>query len=236
MEAFQGAVDLGYRYLETDLHRSSDGVLVVFHDDTVDRTTDGSGRVAARTWAELSELDAAYRFAPHQSYPRRGQGLRIPSLDELWESYPDARFILDLKEAGFESDLAEFLRERNGEDRVIVGAFSDSRLAKFRKASGGRVATSSGPAETLALWTAARVGRSLPTKADVLQVPEDFAFIRLPDRKLVEAAEEAGRQVHVWTVNDPDHMTRLLDTGVHALITDRPDLLKQLMEARGEWG
>ncbi|MGI9647960.1 MAG: glycerophosphodiester phosphodiesterase [Acidimicrobiia bacterium] len=235
MEAFQAAVDLGYRYLETDLHQTSDGTLVAFHDDSLDRTTDGSGQVSVRTWAELAELDAGYRFAAHEGYPRRGKGVRIPRLEEVFDAFPSIRLILDLKEAGFEADLAEFLRSRGLEDQVIVGAFSDSRLGRFRKASGGRVATSSGPAETLALWTAARFRRSLRLKADALQIPEEFAFIDLPDRKLVEASEAGGRQVHVWTVNDPDHMTRLLDTGVHALITDRPDVLKQLLIARGEW-
>jgi glycerophosphoryl diester phosphodiesterase len=235
LTAFQGAVDLGYRYLETDVHRTRDGVLIAFHDDTLDRTTDGTGRVTERSWEELSALDAAYHFAPHEGYPRRGTGIRIPSLDEVFEAFPTIRLILDLKEPGFEAALADYLRVKGLEDQVIVGAFSDTRLARFRKASGGRVATSSGPAETVALWTAARFGRNLRTRADALQIPEDFAFIALPDRKLVAAAEAGGRQVHVWTVNDPDHMARLLDTGVHALITDRPDLLKQLMEERGEW-
>lgn len=235
MEAFQGAVDLGYRYLETDLHRSSDGVLMVFHDDTVERTTNGSGPVSSKTAAELANLDAAYHFAPHQGYPRRGTGVGIPTLEDVFDAFPSIRLVLDLKEAGLEADLAAFLRRRGLEDRVIVGAFSDARLARFRNASEGRVATSSGPAETLALWTAARFGRTLSTKADALQIPEDFAFIALPDRKLVQAAEAGGRQVHVWTVNDPDHMARLLDVGVHALITDRPDVLKQLLVERGEW-
>ena len=235
MEAFQAAVDLGYRYIETDLHQTSDGVLVVFHDDTLDRTTDGRGPVSAHSWDELGRFDAAYHFAPHEDYPRRDQGVRIPSLAELFDAFPDVRLVLDLKEAGFEADLASFLSANQLEDRVIVGAFSDARLSRFRKASRGRVATSSGPAETLAIWTASRFGRPLRTRADALQVPEDFAFVALADRKLVEAAEEADKQVHVWTVNDPDHMARFLDTGVHALITDRPDLLKQLLESRGEW-
>ena len=235
MEAFQGAVDLGYRYLETDLHQTSDGTLITFHDDTLERTTDGSGPVSTRTWAELAAFDAGFRFAAHEGYPRRGKGARIPRLEDVFDAFPSIRLILDLKEPGFEADLASFLRSRGVEDQVIVGAFSDSRLARFRKASEDRVATSSGPAETLALWTAARIRRSLRSKADALQIPEEFAFVNLPDRKLVEAAEAGGRQVHVWTVNDPDHMTRLLDTGVHAIITDRPDILKQLMESRGEW-
>lgn len=235
MEAFQGAVDLGFRHLETDLHRSSDGVLMVFHDDTLDRTTDGSGPVASKTAAELAALDAAFHFAPHEGYPRRGAGVGIPRLADVFEAFPEIRLVLDLKEPGFEVDLAGFLRTRGLEDQVIVGAFSDARLKRFRKASEGRVATSSGPAETAALWMAARFGRTLRTKADALQIPEDFAFVVLPDRKLVQAAEASGRQVHVWTVNDPDHMARLLDAGVHALITDRPDLLKQLLVERGEW-
>jgi len=163
MEAFQGAVDLGYRYLETDLHRSSDGVLMVFHDDTLDRTTNGSGPVASKTAAELADLDAAFHFAPHEGYPRRGAGVGIPTLEEVFEAFPAIRLVLDLKEPGFEADLAGFLRTRRLEDQVIVGAFSDARLARFRKASDGRVATSSGPAETLALWTAARFGRTLKT-------------------------------------------------------------------------
>ena len=235
MEAFQAAVDLGFRYLETDLHQTKDGVLVAFHDDTLDRTTDGLGPVSRLSWAELSEVDAAYHFAPHEDFPRRGQGVRIPALSEIFEAFPSIRLVLDLKEPGFEADLAQFLRERELEDQVIVGAFSDARLSRFRKASAGRVATSSGPAETVAIWTASRFGRPLRTRADALQIPEDFAFVVLADRKLVEAAEASGKQVHVWTVNDPDHMARFLDTGVHALITDRPDSLKQLLESRGEW-
>lgn len=235
IEAFQNAVDLGYRYLETDLHRTSDGVLVTFHDDTLDRTTEGAGPISRLTWEELSRLDAAYHFAPHEDFPRRGQGVRVPSLVEVLETFPDVKLVLDLKGPGFEAELAGLLTAHGAEDRVIVGAFSDTRLARFRRASRGRVATSSGPAETIAIWTASRIGRPLRTRADALQVPEDFAFVVLADSKLVAAAEAAGKQVHVWTVNDPDHMARFLDAGVHALITDRPDTLKQLLESRGEW-
>lgn len=235
MEAFQGAVDLGYRYLETDLHATADGILVAFHDDALDRTTDGSGPVRAHTWTQLTGLDAAHNFAPHLDYPRRGNGIRIPTLEELLTAMPETRLVLDVKEAGFEMLLADFLRTHDAEERVIVGSFSDVRLRRFRQASSGRVATSAGPAETTAVWMAARLGRPLRTHADALQIPEEFAFVRLADRKLVDVLEASGRQVHVWTVNDPENMARFLDNGVHGIITDRPDLLKQLMEARGEW-
>lgn len=235
MEAFQGAVDLGYRYLETDLHITSDGVLVAFHDDSLARTTDGSGQVGDRSWSELSQLDAGYNFAPHEGFPRRGNGVTVPRLDDLVSAYPEVRLTLDLKQAGFEQTLADFLREGDLEERVIVGSFSGRTLGRFRKASDGRVATSAGPAETLALWSAARFGRTLRTKADALQIPEEVAFVNLPDSKLLKAAEAGGMQVHVWTVNDPVQMSQLLEVGVHAIVTDRPDILKQLLQERGQW-
>lgn len=235
MEAFQGAVDLGYRYLETDLHVTADGVLVAFHDDSLERTTNGSGPLESRTWAELSDFDAGYNFAPHEGFPRRGAGVAIPRLDELVATFPEVRLTLDLKQAGLEQTLAAFLSQRKLEDHVIVGSFSGRRLARFRRACAGRVATSAGPAEALALWSAARFGRTLRTKADALQIPDEFAFVNLPDGKLLRAAEAGGLQVHVWTVNDPAQMGQLLDVGVHAIVTDRPDLLKQLLQERGQW-
>ncbi len=235
MEAFQGAVDFGYRYLETDLHITADGVLVTFHDDSLERTTDGSGPVSSRNWDELAQLDAGHNFAPHEGFPRRGMGVTVPRLDELVGAFPNVRLTLDLKQAGCEQILAKFLRQGGLEDHVIVGSFSGRRLARFREASGGRVATSAGPAETLALWSAARFGRTLRTKADALQIPDEIAFVNLPDSKLLQAAEAGDLQVHVWTVNDPAQMSQLLDIGVHALITDRPDILKQLLQERGQW-
>lgn len=237
MTAFQGAVDLGYSYLETDLHITRDGVLVVFHDDTLDRTTDGTGQIGLMDWDDLVGLDAAFNFAPHIGFPRRGAGDRIPRLDELLDTYPDARFVLDLKQPGTEEPLAQLLEARSDQDRVIVGSFSGRRLRRFRHASGGRVATSTGPAETLRVWGAARAGRAAvpAVKADALQIPEDFAFIDLPDRKLVDAVHQQGLQVHVWTVNDPDNMVRLIDRGVDGIITDRPDLLKDLLIELDKW-
>ena len=236
MYAFQGAVDLGYRYLETDLHVTSDGVVVVFHDDTLDRTTDGTGPIQERAWAEIAELDAGHNFAPQDGYPRRGAGDRIPRLDDLLSAFPDVRLVLDLKQGGTEKPLATLLTRMGAEERVIVGSFSDKRLRIFRHASGGRVATSSGPRETFRIWMAARLGRAAPlSHADALQIPEDFAFIDVPDQKLIEVAHAHGLQVHVWTVNDGANMDRLLDRGVDGIITDRPDTLKELMVRRGSW-
>ncbi len=233
MTAFQGAIDLGIRFIETDVHRTSDGVLVCFHDDALHRTTDGIGPVRGYTWAELQERDAGFWFAPHQGFPERGQGMTIPSLEEAMEAFPDVGFVLDLKEAGFEEELAGFLNRHGWEGRVIVGSFSDRRLRAFRRASDNRIATSAGPAESLAIFAASRRGRPLKTRARALQFPEEFLFRNIADRSLVEAAESIDRQVHVWTVNDPATMSAFLDTGVHGIITDRPDVLVDLINTRG---
>ncbi len=232
MTAFQSAIDLGIRFLETDLHQTSDGVIVCFHDETLQRTTDGIGPIREHTWDDLRQRDAGFWFAPHERYPQRGKEIGIPTLEEAMGTFPDVGFVLDLKEPGFERTLAQLLRRRGWEHRVIVGSFSDRRLRAFRKASEGRVATSAGPVESMAIFAASRRGRSLGTRARALQFPEEFMFRTLADRSLVRAAEAVDRQVHVWTVNDPGHMSAFLDNGVHGIITDRPDLLVDLIEAR----
>lgn len=232
MVAFQAAFDLGIRFFETDIHQTRDGVLVCFHDGSLHRTTDGIGALTNHSMSDLAARDAGFWFAPHEEYPRRGEGIGIPSLEEAMEAFPDVGFILDLKEAGYEAALAEFLRVRNWEDRVIVGSFSDRRLRAFRKASEGRVATSAGPGESMAIFAASRVKRPLRTAARALQFPEELLFRNLADRSLITAAEAVGRQVHVWTVNDPSHMAAFLDAGAHGIISDRPDLLLDLISAR----
>ncbi len=233
MVAFEGAVRLGYRYLETDVHASSDGVLVCLHDDTLDRTTDGSGKVWGRSWAELRDLDAGFRFPGDGDFPFRGRGVTIPSFEELVTTYPQAMVTVDLKQSGIEGLLADAVDRLDLWDRIIVGSFRDGRLRRFRRLTEGRVATSSGPQETLRVWLAARRGTPSPIPADALQVPVRYGLLTLVDERTVAAAHAAGKQVHVWTVNEPGEMRRLLDLGVDGLITDRPDLLRDLMLQRG---
>ncbi len=233
MMAFQGAVDLGIRFLETDVHRTADGVLVCFHDDSLHRTTDGIGPVRDHMWSEIRDRDAGFWFAPHQGFPERGRRVTVPTLQEAMEAFPGVGFVLDLKETGFERELAGFLKKHGWQDRVIVGSFSDRRLRTFRKASDYQIATSAGPAESIAIFAASRRGRTLKTPARALQFPEEFMFRTLADRSLIEVSEAVDRQVHVWTVNDPSAMSAFLDTGVHGIITDRPDVLVDLIEARG---
>lgn len=235
MEAFSGAVGLGYQHLETDIHITRDGVPVCIHDDTVDRTTDGSGGVSEFTFAELKELDAGFRHGSHDGYAFRGKGLTVPSLEEVLVSFPDVSFVVDMKIDGCADPLAELLDRFDAHDRLIVGSFSDDRIDLFRDVSAGRVPTSTGTAQSRMWVLASRVGRGVKGEAKALQLPTQIRGVKVVDEKLVQAAHNDGLQVHVWTVNDRAEMERLLDIGVDGVITDRPDVLKELLIERGQW-
>ena len=233
MTAFQEAVDLGYRYLETDLQISRDGVLVTFHDDTLDRTTDGAGPVSDRSLEELRELDAGYRFRLDGDYPYRSRGIRIPTLEELATTYPDQVFSLDLKSDGMEETLVETIRRLDLWDRVIVGSFSDARLKRFRSLADGPVAMSAGPREILRLVTAARLRLPFRPASDSFQVPVKQG-ITIVSARTVRAARQIGVPLIVWTINERHEMRELLDLGVDGIISDRPDLLRKLIEERSQ--
>lgn len=235
LAAFGGAVDLGFRYLETDLRISRDGVLVTFHDPDLDRTTDGSGPVRGLTFAELSRLDAAYHFQPERDHPLRGRGISVPSLEEAVAAFPEAVFMLDVKQDGLEEPLLELMERRNLWERVIVGSFGGRRLQRLRARAGRRITTAAAPGEILRFATAARLGRPARIPADLLSIPVR-RLIRLVDARTVAAARSGGLPMLVWTINEAEEMARLLDLGVDGLITDRPDLLKRLMLERGRGG
>lgn len=232
MVAFQGAADLGFRYLETDVHISADGVVILFHDDHLEDLTDGAGKVWDHDWNHLSRLDAAYWFDPERGFPRRGTGVGIPRLADVVESFPDALLNLDLKQPGIEEVVAAEVRRLGLEDRVLIGSFHDARIRRFRQVTGGRVATSAGPGETARALAAAVAGAAPGGAADAYQVPLRAGPIRVAGRRFVEAAHRSGKQVHVWAVDDPAEMHRLLDLGVDGIITDRPDLLTRVLEER----
>ncbi len=234
MTAFRGAVDLGYRWLETDLHATSDGVLVCIHDDTVDRTTDGSGPASEKTLAEIQSLDAGYRHRSSGEWRFRGSGVRIPTLEEVASSFEGASLVVDLKQDGLEALLVDLVDRLGLWDRLVVGSFSDERLARFRTLSGGRVRTSTGPGETLKAWRRAWVGT--PERfADAVRVPRTHFGFPVVTRRTVAGFHRGGYQVHVWTVNSEKWMNRLLDWEVDGIITDRPDLLRSVLERRSLW-
>lgn len=232
MPAFQGAVDLGFTWIETDLHLTSDGVLMTFHDDTLDRCTDQSGQIGERSRSELQSVNAGYDFSIGGDYPYRDERVSIPTLEEVVTSFPDVNFILDMKAPGLERHLVEFILRHSLQDRVIVGAFNDGRIRIFRQLTGGRVATSSGPLETIKVRAKSWARRPAKTRADAFQVPVKMG-IRVVDAAFVTAAHKADKHVHVWTINERAEMERLLDLGVDGLITDRPDTLAEVFRDRG---
>jgi glycerophosphoryl diester phosphodiesterase len=222
LTAFVHAVGLGYRYLETDVHATSDGVLVAFHDAALERVTDGAG--------SLADLDAARVAALHV-----GGREPVPTLAELVDAFPGARFNIDLKSDAGVAPLAAFVAERGLTDRVLVGSFSGRRLRRFRRLAGPRVPTSAHPAEVVAfVLLPARWARRL-TGATALQVPHRVGRLTIAGRSVVRRAHAVGVQVHVWTVDDPTEMRVLLDRGVDGLMTDRTDILRDVLRERGQW-
>jgi glycerophosphoryl diester phosphodiesterase len=232
MVAFQGAVDLGYRYLETDVHLTRDGRVVVFHDHDLERLTNGIGKVWEWPWADLRFLDAAHTWGPDDGFPLRGTGAGIPLLEDLLATFPDCLVNIDLKQAGIEEPVAAEVARLGAEERVLIGSFFDRRIRRFRRASGHRVATSAGPSEVAGALVAARLGRPAAGPSDALQIPERAGRVQLVTPRLIKAAHRTGKHVHVWTVNDPAEMHRLLDMGVDGIVTDRPDLLNRVLDER----
>ncbi|MDR7254370.1 glycerophosphoryl diester phosphodiesterase [Nocardioides sp. BE266] len=223
--AFGHAVELGYTYLETDVHVTSDGVLLAFHDTVLDRVTDRTGSIAESTWAEVQEALI-------------GGQERVPTLAALFDAFPTARFNIDLKSEGAVEALAAFVEEREAWDRVLVGSFSGRRMAAFRRRTGGRVATSAVPLEVVAfvLSPSGRLARLLTRGRPVaLQIPHKQGALTVASRSLVRRAHSAGLQVHVWTIDDPNEMNALLDRGVDGIMTDRTDILRDVLRARGQW-
>lgn len=235
MEAFSAAIGMGYTHIETDLRITVDGVVVCFHDRTVDRTTDGTGRLATMTHVEVAGLDAGYRHRAGDDFSYRGKGVGVPTLEELVASFPEVRLVVDLKCDGMTGELARIFATHSLYDRVVVGSFSDARLEELRKATDDRVATSTGSVATRRWILASRAGRGVAGKAKALQVPQQMRGVRVVDERLVRVAHDSGLHVHVWTVNEPGEMRRLLDIGVDGLVTDRPDLLREVLGERGEW-
>ena len=229
--AFDRAVeDHGYAYVETDVQVTKDGVVVVFHDDTLERTTNGVGRVGEWLWEDIANLDAAYYFSPDgDSVPLRGTGVRVSRLDETFARYPDVNFNIDLKARGSEWPVAEVIARTDRHDSVLIGSFSDRRIARFRRITKGRVATSAGPSNAMAMYAASRLGRTVHRPPDAYQLPYRIRGGSV-DEKLVEAVHAAGAHLHLWTVNDPDDMGRFLEMGVDGIVTDRPDLLNDVLE------
>lgn len=225
MAAFEHAVHLGYRYLETDVHATADGVVVAFHDETLDRVTDMTGRIAEQPWSVVSQA-------------RIGGTEPIPRLDELIGAWPDVRVNVDVKEDAAVEPFLDAVRRTGGLDRICVASFSDRRLRRLRAALGDGLCTSMGPAEIARLRIASYgplLRAVVPRSAGCVQVPVQAYGLPIVTRGFVDAAHAAGLQVHVWTVNTRTEMERLLELGVDGLMTDELEALRTVLTDRGTW-
>ncbi|MGX1268693.1 glycerophosphodiester phosphodiesterase [Streptomyces phaeoluteigriseus] len=220
---FRRAVEAGYRYLETDVHATRDGKLVAFHDATLDRLTDGAGRIADLPWAEVRDA-------------RVGGKEPVPLFEELLETFPEVRWNVDMKAEPALHPLLNLIGRTDAWDRVCVGSFSEARVVRAQRLAGPRLATSYGTRGVLNLrlrsWG---VPAALRRSAVAAQVPESQSGIQVVDHRFVRSAHARGLQVHVWTINEADRMHRLLDLGVDGIMTDHIDTLRKVMEDRGVW-
>lgn len=225
MAAFHHAVELGYRYLETDVHATADGVLLAFHDSTLDRVTDRRGQVAQMSWSEVSRA-------------RIGGVEPIPLLEDLLGAWPDIRLNVDVKEAGAVQPLVRALQRTGAIDRVCAASFSHHRLQAVRAALGPRLCTSLSSREVLRLRLAAvhpAAHRLALPGAPCAQLPDRVGPLRVVTSGLVRLAHARGQQVHVWTVDRAAEMHRLLDLGVDGLMTNEIVTLRDVMRARDQW-
>jgi len=233
--AFDHGLACGAEGLEFDVHLSRDDVVVIHHDDTLERTTSGRGPVAALTAAELARLDAGYQFSDGRGgFPYRGQGIGVPTLHEVLRRYPSAPLIIELKEDGerLARRVADEVRTAHAVDRVAIGSFYPAALNAVRKYE---PAIATGAAKEEIRWALYRswVGLGIgATPYREFQVPERAGRTTIVTRRFVRAAHRAGIPVKVWTVNGADDMRRLMAAGVDALITDHPDLARSVIDTR----
>ena len=239
MAAFEGAVGLGYRFLETDVQATTDGVLAVFHDHDLAPVSDSEGQISAMTWAEVSQA--------------RVEGEPIPRLEDLLDAFDDVRISIDPKTDGAVEPLIAALRRPGVLDRTCIGSFSDERLQRIDDAFGDAVCLSFSPREIarLRLLSAAglrprparepRSGTTRPQRRDrpfrgrIASIPLRQGRIPLATRRFVQHAHRAGVAVYAWTIDDPAEMSRLLDIGIDGVMTDEPAVLIEVMAERGVW-
>jgi glycerophosphoryl diester phosphodiesterase len=231
LAAFRRAVAEGFGYLELDVHASADGVAVVHHDATLDRTTDGTGPISARPAAALAGVRVRGREP-------------VPTLEQVLTELPHTRITVELKSAAVVEPVLEVLERTNSWHRVCLGSYHDGWLRRAREAAGSRLCTSMAQRAAFGLRTRAWLDmlpgplRRLPappSPGNLAQLPRHIGPLTVVDAALLRAAHASGREVHVWTVDTACQMTALLDLGVDGLLSDRPDVLRDVLHARGVW-
>ncbi|MED4016634.1 glycerophosphodiester phosphodiesterase [Sutcliffiella cohnii] len=243
IEAFANAVQLGVDVLETDIHITKDGHLVAIHDSTVDRTTDGLGFVEDFTLEELQQLDAGFYFQDLSGeYSFRDQGVYIPTLDELFGLFPDIRWEIEIKDDNpperideIITKLWELIQKYGLQDRVLVASFDHNIIKAFQKETDGEVAVAGGRSEIKRFVILHKLfARNLFfSSVDAFQIPTENSGLNLTKERLIKDAGHVGVELHYWTINDKQEMRMLLERGASGIITDRPDLLLEVLEEMG---
>ncbi|MTD56460.1 glycerophosphodiester phosphodiesterase [Amycolatopsis pithecellobii] len=225
LSSFRRAAAEGFQYIETDVHATSDGVIVVHHDDSLDRTTDSHGAIAAQPWSAVKNAKVGGREP-------------VARLEDVLEELPEVRLNVDVKSDDAVVPFVKLIERHGAHERVAAAAFSDTRLARIRKLAGPKLLTSMGPRSVAVLWANGwvpwlRLG--FLHRGAMAQVPVRQGGLLVVDRSFVRTAGRAGVEVHTWTIDDEDEMHHLLELGVHGIVSDRPDLLRKVLRERGQW-
>jgi glycerophosphoryl diester phosphodiesterase len=238
--AFQKARLIGVDAIELDIRMSKDGHLVVIHDESVDRTTNGNGKVNKLTLRKLKKLDAGYHFKDKfGDHIYRGKGIKIPTLEEVFESYNDMHLILEIKDAEpsrrgskLEKKLWKLIKKYDLEDNVLVFSFHEDILNRFNRYAKGQVAlgASKEEAQRFVIFHKLFLNNLYKPSSNALVIPTERNNVRLTDRRLIRGSHNLDMKVHYWTINNEKQMKELLKRGADGIITDRPDLLLKIIE------
>jgi glycerophosphoryl diester phosphodiesterase len=237
MYAFEKAVEIGADVLEMDAHITKDGQIVLMHDEKVDRTTDGTGLIEEMSLEELKQLDAAYQWSNDdgQTFPFRGQGIQIPTLEELFHKFPQMRYVIEIKltENPIDKPLCDLIHQNNMQDKVVVASFHDEAMQNFRETC-PELATSASRGEVTQFVLLGKIFLSGIVNPSYQSIqppfdPDESFNIPIMTKRFIREAHAKNISVEPWTVNDPDLMKQYIEWGVDGIITDRPDLMVEIL-------
>ncbi len=237
MIAFEHAVQIGADVLEMDAHITRDGKIVLMHDEKVDRTTDGVGLIENMTLEELKQLDAAYQWSndDEKTFPYRGQGIQVPTLEELFQKFPDMRYVIEIKltQNPIDKPLCDLIRKYTMQDRVAIASFHDEAMQRFR-ATCPEVATSASRGEVTKFVLLGKIFLSglITPQYETIQPPydpEESMNIPIMTKRFIREAHAKNIAVEPWTVDDPGLMKQYIEWGVDGIMTDRPDLMLEVL-------
>ena len=242
MLAFENATQIGADVLEMDAHITKDSQIVLMHDETVDRTTNGKGLIEDLTLAQLKKLDAAYGWSNDggKTFPYRGQGIQVPTLEELFQKFPQMRYVIEIKltQNPIDKPLCDLIRKFSMQDKVVIASFHDEAMQRFRQTC-PEVATSASRGEVTKFVLLGKVflsGLVAPQYQSIQPPydPKESLNIPIMTKRFIREAHAKNLKVEPWTVDDPEFMKQYIEWGVDGIMTDRPDLMIEVLKAMGK--